>query len=129
MVTPAFADGARDFDAHGGDRLRPDAATEVWYADCTPEDAAWAVSQLRFQSRRPLAEATPLERWPDGPIEVVLGRHDACVNMDWAIAAARARLEGREPVLIDGGHSPFDARPAELAALLDGIVRDGVLRG
>ncbi len=128
MVTPAFADGAREFDAHGGDRLVPSAAAEVWYQDCAPADAAWAVERLRFQSRRPLAEPSPLARWPAVPLEVVLGRDDACVRMSWALPAARARLEGREPVLIDGGHSPFLARPEELVDVLDGIVRDGALR-
>jgi pimeloyl-ACP methyl ester carboxylesterase len=128
MVTPAFVEGARDFDAHGGDRLRPSAALTVWYDDCDPEDAAWAVVRLRFQSRRPLVEASPLGRWPAVPLEVVLGRDDACVRMAWAIPAARARLDGRTPVLLDGGHSPFLARPEELTAVLDHIVRHGALR-
>jgi pimeloyl-ACP methyl ester carboxylesterase len=128
MVTTAFVDGARDFDEHGGDRLHPSAAVEVWYGDCTDEDAAWAVQRLRFQSRRPLAEPSPLVRWPTVPLEVVLGRDDACVRMAWAIPAARARLDGREPVLLPGGHSPFLARPEALAVVLDDVVRNGALR-
>jgi pimeloyl-ACP methyl ester carboxylesterase len=127
MVTPEFAGGERTVDGRGGDRLSPAAAVTVWYADCDPADAAWAVRQLRFQNQRPLAEASPLQRWPAVPLEVVLGRDDACVRMAWAVPAARARLEGREPVLIEGGHSPFLARPEELAALLDDIVRRGAL--
>jgi hypothetical protein len=53
---------------------------------------------------------------------VVLARDDRCVRMAWAVPAARVRLEGGEPVLIGGGHSPFLARPAELADVLESVV-------
>jgi pimeloyl-ACP methyl ester carboxylesterase len=122
MVTPEFVAAERDFDEWDGDRLRAESARIVWYDDCPPEDAAWAAAQLRFQSRRPLVEPSPLTAWPPGPIAVVLGRDDRCVRMAWAIPAARARLEGAEPVLVDGGHSPFLARPAELADVLESVV-------
>jgi hypothetical protein len=73
---------------------------------------------LRPQSRRPLTEPVPLDAWPNVAMSVVLGRDERCVNMAWAIPAATARLEGVPPIVIDGGHSPFLARPALLADVL-----------
>jgi len=49
-------------------------------------------------------------------------RDDRAINPDWVRTAARVRL-GTEAVEIDGGHSPHLSRPAELAALLDSLVR------
>jgi pimeloyl-ACP methyl ester carboxylesterase len=118
MVTPAFLNARRTIDEHDCESLHADDAIAVWYADCEPADQAWAVSRLRPQSRRPLIEVSPLDRWPDVPSTVVLGRDDRCVNMAWALPAATARLDGAAPIVLDGGHSPFLARPAELAATL-----------
>jgi hypothetical protein len=117
MVTPAFRDAGRIIDEAGRESLDPDDAIAVWFHDCSPADAAHAVAQLRPQSRRPHSEPSPLDSWPDVPTSVVLGRDDRCVNMTWAIRAATERT-GAPPVLVDGGHSPFLARPAELADVL-----------
>jgi pimeloyl-ACP methyl ester carboxylesterase len=121
MVTPRFAAAARTLDDQGRESLAGDDAIAVWYDDCTSEDAAWAVARLRPQSRRPLTEAGPLDRWPDVPVSVVLARDDRCVNMEWALAAATART-GEAPTLVAGGHSPFLSRPAELAEVLAALV-------
>jgi pimeloyl-ACP methyl ester carboxylesterase len=119
MVTPEFMAAAREVDELDRESLGPDDAIAVWYHDCTPEDAAWAVARLRPQSRRPLVEPSPLDTWPDVPTSVVLGRDDRCVNVEWAVDAATMRLAGELPVLVDGGHSPFLARPAVLADVLE----------
>ena len=121
MVTPAFAAAARTYDDAGSESLAPDDAIAVWYDDCPAEDARRAVARLRPQSRRPLTEPSPLERWPDVPSTVVLARDDRCVNMEWAVAAAEART-AEPPTLVDGGHSPFLSRPAALAEVLNAIV-------
>jgi pimeloyl-ACP methyl ester carboxylesterase len=117
MVTPEFAAAARVVDDAGRESLGEEDAVAVWYDDCTAADAAWAVANLRPQSRRPLTEPSPLEQWPDVPATVVLGRDDRCVNLDWAVPAATARL-GEPPILVPGGHSPFLSRPRELADVL-----------
>jgi pimeloyl-ACP methyl ester carboxylesterase len=80
------------------------------------------VERLRPQSRRPLVEPPPLDRWPDAPATVVLGRDDRCVNMEWAVAAATTAV-GEPPLLLDGGHSPFLARPSELADVLVAVAK------
>jgi pimeloyl-ACP methyl ester carboxylesterase len=117
MVTARFAAAERVVDERERESLATRDAIAVWYDDCSDADAQWAAARLRPQSRRPLVEPTPLETWPDVPSSVVLGRDDRCVNMDWAVPAAIART-GEPPVLLDGGHSPFLSRPAELADLL-----------
>ena len=122
MVTPAFLAAGRTIDDAGRETLDLADAAAVFYQDCTPEDTEWALARLRPQSRRPLLEPGPLHEWPAVPVSVVLGRDDGAVNMEWAIAAATARLDGDAPIIIEGGHSPFLARPVELAEVLSGIV-------
>jgi pimeloyl-ACP methyl ester carboxylesterase len=100
----------------------PNTATALFFHDATPEDAAWAAGQLRPQAYRVMNEATPLAAWPDVPSTYVVCRDDHAVNAAWGRATARDRL-GVMPLEIDGGHSPFITRPAELAALLDPVLR------
>jgi len=99
----------------------PNTATEMFFPDAAPVDAAWAASKLRPQSYRPMNEVTPLMEWPDVPAAYIVCRDDRAVNPEWARRAARERL-GVEPVEIDGGHSPFITRPMELAALIDSVL-------
>jgi SAM-dependent methyltransferase len=73
--------------------------------------------QPRGQSRTPMLEPWPLERWPDVPTEYVLCRDDRIFPAEWARRHVRERL-GIVPDEIDGGHSPFEERPLELAARL-----------
>jgi pimeloyl-ACP methyl ester carboxylesterase len=122
MVTPGFLTAERTIDDAGLETLALADAAAVFYQDCTPEDVEWALARLRPQSRRPLLEPSPLDVWPDVPMSVVLSSDDGALNMEWAVAAATARLEGELPIIMEGGHSPFVARPAELADVLCGIV-------
>jgi hypothetical protein len=96
----------------------PKTATEMFFPDAAPADAAWATAHLRPQSYRPMNEVTPLAAWPAVPSAYIVCRDDRAVNPDWGRRAARERL-GIAPVEIDGGHSPFITRPMELAALID----------
>jgi pimeloyl-ACP methyl ester carboxylesterase len=98
----------------------PDTATELFFQDAPSDIAGWATQQLRPQAYRPLKEITPLTEWPAVESRYVVCRDDRATNPDWGRAAARDRL-GVEAVEIDGGHSPFLTRPAELAALLDSL--------
>jgi pimeloyl-ACP methyl ester carboxylesterase len=87
------------------------------YADCPRALAEDAFARLRRQGRAPNTERCELAAWPDGECVSILGREDAAISPDWSRRAARARL-GSEAVEIDGAHSPFVARPGELADLL-----------
>jgi pimeloyl-ACP methyl ester carboxylesterase len=101
----------------------PGTATEIFYHDVATERARWAVARLRAQSYRAFDEITPLTAWPDVESRSIVCRDDHAINPDWVRAAARERL-GTTAVEIDGGHSPFLTRPAELAAILDAMARE-----
>ena len=100
----------------------PATATELFFHDAPAETAAWATARLRPQCYRVMAEPSPLTAWPSVPLTSIVCRDDRAVNADWGRKAARERL-GIEAIEIDGSHSPFMTRPAELAAMLDGVVR------
>lgn len=70
MVTLAYLDAARVIDDQERESISDRDAVVVWYADCEPDDAAWAVARLRPQSRRPLTEPGPLTEWPPVPAEL-----------------------------------------------------------
>jgi pimeloyl-ACP methyl ester carboxylesterase len=101
--------------------IGPDTATELFFSDAPPELAAWAVGRLRPQCYRVTSEPSPLAAWPAVENRYIVCRHDRALNPDWARTAARDRL-GIEPVEVDGAHSLFLTRPAELAGILDAPV-------
>ena len=101
----------------------PNTAREMFFHDASQEVADWAISRLRPQSYRVMTEVTPLVEWPSAPCSSILTRDDRALDPEWARRAARERL-GVEAVELDGGHSPFLTRPAELARTIDALVRD-----
>jgi pimeloyl-ACP methyl ester carboxylesterase len=96
----------------------PSTATGLFFHDADPATAAWAVARLRPQCYRVMSEMTPLAEWPDVACRAIVCRDDRAINPEWGRIAARDRL-GVDAVELDGGHSPFLTRPAELARLLD----------
>jgi pimeloyl-ACP methyl ester carboxylesterase len=100
----------------------PMTATELFFNDAPPDVAAWATARLRPQCYRVMSEPSPLAVWPAVETSYVVCRDDRAVNPAWGRAAARDRL-GVEAIEIDGAHSPFLTRPAELARLLDDVAR------
>ena len=100
--------------------IGPNTATELFFSDAPPDVAAWAIARLRPQSYRVIGETTPLTAWPDVDSRSIVCRDDRAINPDWVRTAARDRL-GVEAIELDGGHSPFLTRPAELAAVLDSL--------
>ena len=118
MVTPEFLAAPRFWNKDGLEMLSNQAARELFFHDCPESVACWAVAMLRPQAPRPKSEPSPLTAWPDVPMSVILATDDRAANTTWAIAEARRRLGGEEPVLIEGGHSPFLSRPTQLADLL-----------
>ena len=105
----------------------PGLAREVFYHDCPPGVADQAVRLLRPQGTTPMRETTPLTAWPDVPAEYILGREDRVFAADWSrrVAAQRLGVTARE---LPGGHSPFLARPADLAGeLLNAAAAHGLV--
>jgi pimeloyl-ACP methyl ester carboxylesterase len=96
----------------GSTSFRPDGAVELLYPDSPPDRAACAVARLRRQHWRVTAEPSPVPAQVAAPATYVLCTEDRIIDEDWARAAMP------EPVELAGDHSPFLARPAELADLL-----------
>lgn len=94
-----------------------DAATRLLYADCEQETAVQAIARLRPQADTPMVEPSPLTRWPTVPSAAIVCRNDAVFPLEEARTHCRERL-GIEPAELGGSHSPFLARPAELARRL-----------
>jgi pimeloyl-ACP methyl ester carboxylesterase len=95
----------------------PNTAIEMFYHDVPDETARWAVGRLRPQAYTFMHEITPLQKWPATERAYILCAEDRAVNPNWARRAVPTRL-GVQPSEIEGGHSPFLSRPAELAELL-----------
>jgi pimeloyl-ACP methyl ester carboxylesterase len=94
-----------------------DAAAAALYGDCPRQLASWALARLRPQARTPGIEPCPLETWPGVESVSLFASDDAAIAPAWSRTAARDRL-GATTVELPGAHSPFLARPAELAEVL-----------
>lgn len=103
-------------DSDGRSLWPSDVAIDLFFHDCEPGMAAASAVRLRPQAPTPVIEPTPLHEFPDVPTAYVMGRDDRVVSADWVRATSTSRL-GVEPTWIDGGHSPFLARPTTLAEL------------
>jgi pimeloyl-ACP methyl ester carboxylesterase len=93
------------------------AAIRCFYHDCTPDDAAWAAGNLRAQAAAPSREVWPLDAMPDVDRTSIICRHERCISPGWSRTMSVEQL-GVQPVELDGGHSPFLARPTELAKVI-----------
>ena len=125
-VDPPYEPSRVEFTPIGEDlwTVGDETATEIFFHDVPPDRTAWALARLRPQCYRWMTETTPLQAWPEVPVAAVVCTDDHAINPDWVRTAAQDRL-GIEAREIDGGHSPFLSRPAELAELLDGLFADG----
>ncbi len=92
-------------------------AIRCFYHDCTATDAAWAASRLRAQAASPRLEPWPVDALPDVERSSILGRDERVIAPAWSRTMSRELL-GVEPIALEGGHSPFLSRPAELANVL-----------
>ena len=118
MFVPAFvSDPGWHRDDDGSSWWEPDAAAVVFYNDCPNHLARRAAELLRKQAPTPSREPCPLQGLPTVETSYVLCREDRAIAPAWSRVAAPARL-GVEAIELDGGHSPFLSRPAELADLL-----------
>jgi pimeloyl-ACP methyl ester carboxylesterase len=98
-----------------GLRMDPDRAGNSFYHDCSPEDVAWAVSQLGPENA--VAMGTPLSQaaWREHPSTYVVCDDDRAVQPQ-----AQARLARRCDATLHWptGHSPMLNRPELLVELL-----------
>jgi thioesterase domain-containing protein len=101
----------------GSTTWQPPAAIATMYPDAPPPLAEWAARRLRRQHWLVLREVSPLKAWPAGDVSVIACGSDGVVNPDWVRRVARVRF-GDEAYVLPGDHSPFLARPRQLADLI-----------
>jgi pimeloyl-ACP methyl ester carboxylesterase len=111
-----LGEGGIAFNDEGLFRFSESGAMRVLYPDCSPEDAAEAFGKLRYQ-RSMWTQVADFAAWPETEYVSITCTEDRVVNPAWSDRMARTRL-GVEPIHLEGGHSPFLSRPAELTALL-----------
>jgi pimeloyl-ACP methyl ester carboxylesterase len=98
-----------------------EAATAIFYPDCTRDDAAWAFERLRPWRNASLWDRPyPLRAWPPARAVVIAAVDDQAIYASFQKACCESRLHV-EPIEIGGAHSPFLSRPAQLADLLAAI--------
>ena len=103
-------------------------AIAMFYNDLPLPLAEWAVSMLRPQAYRVFREPIPLETWPQVRCASIVCADDHAVNPMWGRRVAREQL-GVAPIELEGGHSPFLGRPAELAEVLVSLTGSPSLTG
>jgi pimeloyl-ACP methyl ester carboxylesterase len=96
-----------------------EAATRLFYEDCTDEAATWAASLLRPQGWKPSGEPSPIAAWPDVPCTYIACQDDRTLTIDFQ--RHLAKIHDMDLVELPGSHSPFVARPAELAGVLTSL--------
>jgi len=109
------------YDDAGRIYFTEEAARTCFYHDCPPALVDEAVRNLRPNGTLQLSELTPLEHWPDIPATFIYCRDDRCMPSAYGQRIAEEQF-GSDVTLLDGGHSPFLARPKELADHIVGIV-------
>ena len=88
------------------------------FADCREAVAAAAFARLRPQASTPYFAPCALAALPACPRRTSSRPTTAIVNPAWSRRAAAERL-GVGPIELPGGHSPYLARPAAVADVLE----------
>jgi pimeloyl-ACP methyl ester carboxylesterase len=104
----------------------PDAPFD-WRAAFMHDVAAEIVEEAAIrgeprQADKPFEEPWPLAGWPAVPTKVIAGRNDRLFPLEFMRRLSQERL-GVEPEVIDTGHLPALARPADLAEMLAACAR------
>jgi len=109
----------------GAVNFRGEAAHAAFYANCTAEDEAFAVSRLTPQGVQPFGDAvmTSPERWGQIPRYYIECVRDRAINLPLQ-KAMHSASPCRKVFSIDTDHSPFFSTPEELVGLLLEIAED-----
>jgi pimeloyl-ACP methyl ester carboxylesterase len=98
--------------------FRSERAREVFYADCSEDDLAWALARLRPNPLRPLLQGARIDGSVRVPAAYVECTEDRAVSLDHQ-GCMRDRLDDPHVVTMTASHSPFLSAPKELARHLD----------
>ena len=120
--TPGDWWGNTGCEAAGSD---PDFDAEHYFLHDIPEDvrAEMLAVEPRGPSETPFGQACDFERWPDGPIKVLVGRDDRFFPADFQRRVAKERL-GLDADEIPGGHLVALSNPHGVADRLATYVAD-----
>jgi pimeloyl-ACP methyl ester carboxylesterase len=99
----------------GTSTIDPDGARVLFYNDCTPDVADWAVARLGKQPMVTLSQEPSQVAWRARPSSYALCTEDNIVHPDLQRVLAR---RADEVVEWPTGHSPFLSRPDLVADLL-----------
>jgi pimeloyl-ACP methyl ester carboxylesterase len=117
LLVPGYDEGLSHDDRGRSRWVDPEAARATLYADCDEVTAKTSFDRLRPQGQATYAEPCPLSELPDIESAYVVGADDRIVDPEWSREAAPERL-GVTPIELPGSHSPFLARPDDLAEIL-----------
>lgn len=92
-------------------------AKDVFYMDCSEEDAEWAVSMLRRQLRS--TDQTVIQKQPDVPSAYIKTTRDLVFTRNWQnLVAGWLGIPSAEVHDIYSGHCPMLSRVEKLAPIL-----------
>ena len=114
QMSPVEFDAAIEGRPDGSTITRPE-IVESLYQDSPPDLAAGAWERCGPQNYG-ITQGPSLD-FPPTAASYILGLRDRAILPEWAERTCRLQL-GLEPIKLDWDHSPFLARPAELADLL-----------
>lgn len=103
---------------HGEDgysSVKPGAAGDLFYHDCTPDDIAWAESQLRPQPLGQAPYAFSRAAWRDVESTYIVCADDRTLTADFQQICASLV---NNSVVMEGSHSPMLAQPEAVAAVI-----------
>lgn len=117
-INPAMVSAGVD-NGNGTGSMPAAAALELFYEDCPVDIAEWAVGMLRAQGSKIATEPLPLEAWPTVPMTYIACQDDRTFTIDFQ--RTLAKTHGMDLVELPGSHSPFLARPSDLADILTSL--------
>jgi pimeloyl-ACP methyl ester carboxylesterase len=120
-VGPSFFDMVTHHD-DGTMTVKPDRARELFYADCTDEDTAWAIDHLRPHSSEGAQGVMARPAWREVPSTYVSCTEDATLTQTYMRAAIERVGDGMH---FPTSHSPMISQPALVVDLLNSII-DGM---
>ncbi len=112
----------QEADAQGRTRMPAERAIAAYYQDVPRPLAEWAAGKIRPQWVNAHMTAKPIAPYADRVAGIIDCADDRILQPEAHAKLARDRF-GVDPVMLPGGHSPFLSRPADLAQVLDRIVR------
>lgn len=125
LMVPALAVDAQ----RGTVAVRPERAVELFYGECSPEDAAWAVERLRPEPLRTLGQVPSLDGQKSLTRQEPTPRYYVECLRDKALGPhmqqrMHSELPCRRVYPLPADHSPFLSMPGDLAGnLLDVAAR------